>query len=127
MDSKDFIRHQTFPVSVVHLLSEDIRHNTSGGIRLRKKDEQDGHSYERTDPCNIMGPLPRAAEADTTSLVTLDSEWLGIQVNTKRRRGVKEQPQYFNVCEDEKLKKLVLQKFPPLESLPDSSEIKSIR
>ena len=67
------------------------------------------------------------AEADTTSLVTLDSEWLGIQVNTKRRRGVKEQPQYFNVCEDEKLKKLVLQKFPPLESLPDSSEIKSIR
>ena len=56
---------QSLRASAVHFFAEDLLHNKSGGIRLRKENEMDGRNYGRYDPCSKMGPLPRATEPPT--------------------------------------------------------------
>ena len=56
---------QSLRVSAVHFFAEDLLHNKSGGIRLRKENEMVGRNYGRYDPCSKMGPLPRATEPPT--------------------------------------------------------------
>ena len=121
---------QSLRVSAVHFFAEDLLHNKSGGIRLRKQSEKGGHNYGRTDPCNKMGPLPRATESDAAKLMLSDFEWFGFDDGAKRRRREEEAPKYFNVYNDDELKDLVLLKYPQQTAavdLSDASKKKPVR
>ena len=120
---------QRLRVSAVHFFAEDLLHNKSGGIRLRKENEMGGRNYGRYDPCSKMGPLPRATENDAAELTLSDFEWFSFDGSAERRRREEGMPKHFNPFDDE-LKDLVLRKHPQKTAavdLHDASKKKPIR